>query len=231
MPVWGITGENNLQWSYHSPWLQIKCPICENKMTEMISKLLNEMDNWGSGWQSKGKSVTAVPTSLEIPSLHHNIPDQATKHVLRRQTSAGRGEDSVFTSVMLGAYMQSQWITVFIWCRTFNVKMPTILSSVSCCLLFTFTLTWIKKLYFWTLTVTRAQPNYTPNTYGRMLFITPVLAHLIRRELWLVRLGCLCFLMCFFFFFLICIKFSWNLLVVVFLPAFFFFLVGFRDMF
>lgn len=133
MPVWGITGENNLQWSYHSPWLQIKCPICENKMTEMISKLLNEMDNWGSGWQSKGKSVTAVPTSLEIPSLHHNIPDQATKHVLRRQTSAGRGEDSVFTSVMLGAYMQSQWITVFIWCRTFNVKMPTILSSVSCC--------------------------------------------------------------------------------------------------
>lgn len=79
----------------------------------MISKLLNEMDNWGSGWGG-WKSMTAVPTSLEIPSLHHNIPDQATKHVLRRQTSAGRGEDSVFTSVMLGAYMQSQWITVFI---------------------------------------------------------------------------------------------------------------------
>lgn len=231
MPVWGITGENNLQWSYHSPWLQIKCPICENKMTEMISKLLNEMDNWGSGWQSKGKSVTAVPTSLEIPSLHHNIPDQATKHVLRRQTSAGRGEDSVFTSVMLGAYMQSQWITVFIRCRTFNVKMPTILSSVSCCLLFTFTLTWIKKLYFWTLTVTRAQPNYTPNTYGRMLFITPVLAHLIRRELWLVRLGlCIIILMCFFFL---------SYLYKVFLESscccffclLFFFLVGFRDMF
>ena len=133
IPVRGITGENNLQWSYHNPWLQIKCPFCENKMTEMISKLLNEMDSWRSGWQSKGKSMTAVPTSPEIRSLHHNIPDQAMKHVLRRQTSAERGEDSVFMSVMLGADMQSQWIDSVYLMSNFYVKMPTILSSVSCC--------------------------------------------------------------------------------------------------
>ena len=114
IPVWGITGESNLQWPYQSPWLQIKCPICENEMTEVISELLN--------WNGQPGVRLAKQGEVSDRCAHFTgDPPQSPLQQPRwsyEACSAGRGEESVFTSLMLGALHA---VTVFIWS---DVKMP-----------------------------------------------------------------------------------------------------------
>ena len=58
-----------------------------------------EMDRWGRGWPSKGKSMGTC--------VHNSIWSQAVPSS-ERQTTAGQGVlDSVFTALMLGAHTQS----------------------------------------------------------------------------------------------------------------------------
>ena len=162
IPVWGITGESNLQWPYQSPWLQIKCPICENEMTEVISELLNWNGQPGVRLAKQGEvSDRCAHFTGDPPPVSTTTAQMKLRSMFCR---AWRGICVHITDARCFTCGHSVYL---IWCKDAGHIIASILS-----LLFTFT--YIKQWYF----LKWQWPELSPTKHlWEMLFITPALVY------------------------------------------------------